>query len=109
MNLWRKSPKFIISAPECCGSNGPAISSSTFSNYTFGIIQRVNHIGGLIILSYLRSDQSSLYKLKKPTTRCLHSSSFQLVQLYDDRLNGSAPKEGQGWMRMDHEDNSEED
>ncbi|CAO4373163.1 unnamed protein product [Caenorhabditis nigoni] len=70
------------------------------SKYTFGIIQRVNHIGGLIILSYLRSDQLWLYKLKKPTTRCAHSTSFQLVQLYDDRLNGSAPKEGQGWRRM---------
>ncbi|PIC48202.1 hypothetical protein B9Z55_007270 [Caenorhabditis nigoni] len=29
MNLWRKSPKFIISAPEGCRSNGPVISSST--------------------------------------------------------------------------------
>ncbi|CAO4366614.1 unnamed protein product [Caenorhabditis nigoni] len=77
--------------------------------YTFGIIQRVNQIGGLIILSYLRSDQLWLYKLKKPTTRRLHSPSFQSVQLYEDRLDGSTSKEGQGWMRMDHEDNSEED
>ncbi|CAO4375368.1 unnamed protein product [Caenorhabditis nigoni] len=68
--------------------------------YTFGIIQRVNQIGGLIILSYLRSDQLWLYKLKKPTTRRLHSSSFQLVQLYDDRHNGSTSKrdmDGYGW------------
>ncbi|PIC39830.1 hypothetical protein B9Z55_011396 [Caenorhabditis nigoni] len=48
-------------------------------------------------------------RLRKPTTRCLHSPSFQSVQLYEDRLDGSTSKEGQGWMRMDHEDNSEED
>ncbi|CAO4370874.1 unnamed protein product [Caenorhabditis nigoni] len=54
-------------------------------------------------------DRKDVAELRKPTTRCLHSPSFQSVQLYEDRLDGSTSKEGQGWMRMDHEDNSEED
>ncbi|UMM13920.1 hypothetical protein L5515_001961 [Caenorhabditis briggsae] len=34
---------------------------------------------------------------------------FQSAQVYEERLNGSSTTEGQGWIRMDHEDNSEED
>ncbi|UMM28305.1 hypothetical protein L5515_011206 [Caenorhabditis briggsae] len=34
---------------------------------------------------------------------------FQSAQVYEERLNGSSTTEGQGWVRMDHEDNSEED
>ncbi|CAS00201.1 Protein CBG27283 [Caenorhabditis briggsae] len=34
---------------------------------------------------------------------------FQSVEVYEGRLNGSSTKEGQGSIRMDHEDNSEED
>ncbi|PIC12146.1 hypothetical protein B9Z55_028616 [Caenorhabditis nigoni] len=109
MNLWRKSPKFIISVPECCGRNGPVIFSSTFSKYAFGIIKRVNHIGGLIILSYLRSDQSLLYKLKKPTTRWVHSfqsNRFNSTIIGSMAAHQRKDKDGHGW---DHEDNSEEE
>ncbi|CAP26476.2 Protein CBG05863 [Caenorhabditis briggsae] len=34
---------------------------------------------------------------------------FQSAQVYEERLKGSSTTEGQGWVRMDHEDNSEED
>ncbi|PIC14482.1 hypothetical protein B9Z55_026778 [Caenorhabditis nigoni] len=44
--------------------------------------------------------------LKKPTTRCLNSSSFQL---YKQRLNGSSTTEGRGWTRMRPQGHSEED
>ncbi|CAO4372882.1 unnamed protein product [Caenorhabditis nigoni] len=70
------------------------------SKYTFGIIQRVNHIGGLIILSYLRSDQSSLYKLKKPTTRGLHSfhsNRFNSTKIGSMAALPRKDKNGCGW------------